>query len=137
MLPCRNVPWQAGVFEELRELWNDADAYLRNRWNVLDVLGLVLSGSGFAVRSIDNEEPWGRALYALAAPFLFSRILFFGQILHFQGPMIQVCDRYRPEPHYVERNFMEFRKRFVWHRKPAVTEVPGINRKQYGLQRKK
>ncbi|CAM9810440.1 unnamed protein product [Scytosiphon promiscuus] len=80
----------AGVCAELGELTKDVDAYLRNRWNLLDILGLALSLSGFFVRRIDDEEPWGRGLYALSAPFLFSRILFFGQILQFQGPMIQV-----------------------------------------------
>jgi len=75
---------------EFRELLKDVDEYFRNGWNVLDILGLSLAAGAFIVRCIDSEEPWGRALYALSAPFFCSRILFFGQVLQFQGPMIRV-----------------------------------------------
>lgn len=69
-------------------MWRDFHGYL-NRWNALDVLGLLFLLGGFVVRCVDLESTWGRSLYALSAPFMFSRILFFAQILPFQGPMIQ------------------------------------------------
>lgn len=66
------------------------DVYVRDVWNILDVLGVVLLAIGFLVRVKDYESQWGRALYALSAPLLFSRMLFFVQVFRFQGPMIQV-----------------------------------------------
>ena len=73
--------------------------YLQDPWNVFDVLALVMLAGGFFVRLADDGSPWGRALYALSAPLVFSRVLFFVQILQFQGPMIQVgVDQIR-EPH--------------------------------------
>lgn len=73
--------------EELRRNWH---TYCQDQWNFLDVLGLVMLFGGFIARLADNESLWGRALYALSAPMMFSRVLFFAQILRFQGPMIQV-----------------------------------------------
>lgn len=75
---------------EVRDISRDLHGYLRDRWNALDVLGLTILGCGIVVRAIDMENPWGRALYAMSAPLVFSRVLFFAQILPFQGPMIQV-----------------------------------------------
>lgn len=71
-------------------MMRNLEAYLEDRWNILDVLGLAVLLAGFVIRSTDSTSPWGQALYALSAPLVFSRVLFFAQILHFQGPMIQV-----------------------------------------------
>ena len=81
---------KAGALREVGEMVGDIEAYFQDRWNILDVLGLAVLLGGFIVRSTESESPWGRALYALSAPLVFSRILFFAQILPFQGPMIQV-----------------------------------------------
>ena len=67
----------------------DFEAYLDDHWNILDVLSLALLLGGFIIRNTDSANPCGRALYALSAPLVFSRVLFFAQILPFQGPMIQ------------------------------------------------
>ncbi|CAM9703899.1 unnamed protein product [Ascophyllum nodosum] len=79
----------AGVYVEIEELRRDWHTYCQDQWNFLDVLGLVMLFGGFIARLADNESLWGRALYALSAPMMFSRVLFFAQILRFQGPMIQ------------------------------------------------
>ncbi|CAM9696418.1 unnamed protein product [Hapterophycus canaliculatus] len=68
----------------------DFRLYAADHWNILDILGLGLVTGGFLVRCADGENPWGRALYALSAPLVFSRLLFFAQMLRFHGPMIQV-----------------------------------------------
>lgn len=69
---------------------DDFDAYLQDHWNILDVLGLAVLLAAFVFRITDNAGSLGPALYALSAPLVFSRVLFFAQILPFQGPMIQV-----------------------------------------------
>ena len=76
------------------EVRRELSEYLEDGWNILDVLGLLVSLGGFFVRCFDPGSAWGRSLYALSAPLLVSRILFFAQILPFQGPMVQVsvCD---------------------------------------------
>lgn len=72
------------------EMKRDLEAYRRNFWNVLDVLGVMILLFGFLVRVADYESQGGRSLYALSAPLLFSHVLFFAQVFRFQGPMIQV-----------------------------------------------
>ena len=81
---------KAGAIREVREIACGLEAYFEDRWNILDVLGLAWLAGGFLVRWIDSTSPWGRTLYSLGAPVVFSRLLFFAQILPFQGPMIQV-----------------------------------------------
>lgn len=77
------------VCTEASEIWRGYHDYIRDHWNVLDVLSIILSSSGFIVRCVDQDEAWGRYLYALSAPLVFTRILFFAQILPDQGPMVQ------------------------------------------------
>ncbi|CAM9510922.1 unnamed protein product [Scytosiphon promiscuus] len=80
----------AGGITEGREMSRDFSLYAADHWNILDILGLGLVTGGFLVRCADGGNPWGRALYALSAPLVFSRLLFFAQMLRFHGPMIQV-----------------------------------------------
>ena len=68
----------------------DVIVYLEDRWNVLDVLSIMILAGGFVVRCTDSGSPWGRALYALVAPLIFLRVLFFAQYLLFLGPMVEV-----------------------------------------------
>lgn len=68
----------------------DFNLYMTDHWNILDLLGLGLVTGGLVVRCTDDESLWGRYLYALSAPLIFSRLLFFAQMLRFHGPMIQV-----------------------------------------------
>lgn len=85
-------PSQAGGLKEFGEAHRrGAGDYLIDPWNVCDLLGLVLAGSGFIARVIAGDSPWGQSFYALSAPLLFFRILFFAQVLPSQGPMIEVC----------------------------------------------
>ena len=84
---------------EAAEIKRNLNIYLQDPWNFFDALALVMLAGGFFVRLADGGSSWGRALYALSAPLVFSRILFFMQILQFQGPMIQVgVDQIR-KPH--------------------------------------
>ena len=89
------------MYGELQEMRRDIHMYLQNQWNYLDILGFVMLLGGFCVRILDSESPWGRSLYALSAPPIFSRVLFFAQMLKFQGPMIQVGV-------FIERRLMQF-----------------------------
>ncbi|CAN0186268.1 unnamed protein product [Scytosiphon promiscuus] len=68
----------------------DFTLYLADQWNFLDLAGLGLLASGAIVRICAVDSPWGRSLYALSAPFVFARLLFWAQIHRAQGPMIQV-----------------------------------------------
>eukprot|EP00752_Nemacystus_decipiens_P012128 g10753.t1 len=80
----------AGAITEGREMGRDFSLYVADHWNILDLLGLGLVTGGLVVRCANGDNPWGRALYALSAPLVFSRLLFFAQMLRFHGPMIQV-----------------------------------------------
>lgn len=93
---------------EAHEIWRDAQAYFRDRWNVLDLPANGLLLAGWIIRMVDNDNAWGKGLYALGAPLLYSRILHFMQILPFQGPMIQVNSIYA-----YQRNWMEFVSSFL------------------------
>lgn len=70
--------------------------YFKDQWNVLDALGILCLFVGMVIRWDDWTNPWGPAFYALSAPLVVSRVLFFAQILQFQGPMIQVSAQDRP-----------------------------------------
>ncbi|CAM9396391.1 unnamed protein product [Ectocarpus sp. 13 AM-2016] len=83
----------SGGFREAREMSKDIDRYFKDQWNVLDVLGLLCLSIGLVVRGVDWTSPWGTAFYALSAPLFVSRVLFFAQVLPFQGPMIKVIFR--------------------------------------------
>lgn len=67
----------------------DINTYSRDVWNFVDLAALILLFGGYLVRVFDGSNPWGRGLYAMSAPLLFLRILFFAQMLRFQGPMVQ------------------------------------------------
>lgn len=82
--------FQGAVVIELIELWEGRDEYMKDHWNLLDVLALAFCGIAFLVRISDPDSLWGRALYGAAAPLLLFRTLFFVQFLPAQGPMIEV-----------------------------------------------
>lgn len=67
----------------------DIRRYFKDKWNVLDGLGLLFLSIGMAVRWSGSTSPWGPGFYALSAPLIISRVLFFAQILPFQGPMVE------------------------------------------------
>ena len=71
----------------------DIRRYFKDQWNVLDALGILCLFVGMVFRWDDSSSPWGPAFYALSAPLVVSRVLFFAQILHFQGPMVQASER--------------------------------------------
>lgn len=71
-------------------MWKDLEEYLLDRWNVFDLSALSLCLAAFVTRAVAFDSAWGRSLYALAAPLLYWRLLFYAQLLPFQGAMIQV-----------------------------------------------
>eukprot|EP00903_Cladosiphon_okamuranus_P009487 g9039.t2 len=90
---CALIFVTAGVYREGREIRTDIGKYLKDKWNVLDTLGLLCVLIGLVIRWDDWSSPWGPAFYALSAPLVVARVLFFAQVLPFQGPMIQVIFR--------------------------------------------
>ena len=79
-------------------MYRDLPSYFEDRWHIFDVLGLVLLSAGSIARRVDSSSHWGQAFYALSAPLMISRILFFAQIFRFQGPMINVSVSYPGHP---------------------------------------
>lgn len=87
---CTSFRSQAGVYREGREVKRGIRTYFKDQWNVLDLLGLLCLFVGLVIRWAEWTNPWGPAFYALSSPLVVSRVLFFAQVLQFQGPMIQV-----------------------------------------------
>eukprot|EP00752_Nemacystus_decipiens_P008850 g7897.t2 len=87
---CATIFIAGGILREWREMKRNIRRYFRDQWNVLDALGILCLLIGMVIRWDDWTSPWGPAFYALSAPLVVSRVLFFAQILPFQGPMIQV-----------------------------------------------
>ncbi|CAN0013273.1 unnamed protein product [Ectocarpus fasciculatus] len=82
-----------GLYREGCEVARSLDRYFEDQWNALDLLGLLFFTIGFIARVVDWTNQVGPAFYALSAPFLVSRALFFVQIHPLLGPMIQVVFR--------------------------------------------
>ena len=90
---------QAAALAEGREITRDINVYSRDVWNFLDITVLLVVFGGFLVRVFDASSPWGRGLYALGTPLLFFRVLYFAEMLRFQGPIVQASvDRYLMTP---------------------------------------
>lgn len=68
----------------------DFEEYMHDRWKDFDLSALSLCLAAFVVRLFDYDSAWGRSLYALATPLLYWRLLYYVQLLPFQGAMIQV-----------------------------------------------
>lgn len=90
IVPFAWINGQGGSLREGREMSNGISRYLQDPWNVLDVLSLIFLLIGAIIRLVDWTNPFGPGFYALSAPLLVSRALFFAQLFPFQGPMIQV-----------------------------------------------
>ncbi|CAM9587237.1 unnamed protein product, partial [Ectocarpus fasciculatus] len=82
-----------GLYREGYEVARSLDRYFEDQWNALDLLGLLFFAIGFIARVVDWTHQLGPAFYALSAPLLVSRALFFVQIHPLLGPMIQVVFR--------------------------------------------
>lgn len=82
-------------------------------WNILDTVTIIIVAIAFICRLMavrqgedwslgsdgtgegSEDAPWffaAQVLLAMAAPFLFARLLFLSQIDDTLGPMAQVCD---------------------------------------------
>lgn len=120
---------KAGVLREWREMKRSTRNYFRDQWNVLDALGILCLLVGMVIRWEDWTSPWGPAFYALSAPLVVSRVLFFAQILPFQGPMIQASS-YIGVVAFIRS--IEFSNRAV-RRTPTATPCPSVRRREmYG-----
>lgn len=64
--------------------------YWRDKWNWLESLSLLLLAAALWVRLRAGFAGLGRNVFALSAPLVYSRILFFAQVLPRQGIVIQV-----------------------------------------------
>lgn len=71
-------------------MWANFFEYLQDKWNWLECISLSLLAGGLFIRIDDSDVYQGRALFALSAPLVFSRVLFYGQVLQRQGVVIQV-----------------------------------------------
>lgn len=80
---------QGGMYQEGREMARNLGRYCEDQWNALDLLSLLFLSIGLVGRVLDWKSQLGPAFYALGAPLLVSRALFFVQIHPLQGPMIQ------------------------------------------------
>lgn len=87
-----DLPHQAAIIAEVIEIARDSNEYMLDRWSVLDFVAFQCCLAAFIFRLVDAESSWGQSLYAVAAPLLFWRLLFYAQILPFQGAMVQVTD---------------------------------------------
>lgn len=90
LLSFERLSLKGGVFREGREMRRDVRRYFKDKWNIFDALGLLCLFIGMTIRWNDCSSRWGPAFYALSIPLVTSRVLFFAQILPFQGPMIEV-----------------------------------------------
>ncbi|CBN74883.1 Transient Receptor Potential Channel [Ectocarpus siliculosus] len=90
---CATVFIVGGVYQEGREMARNLGRYCEDQWNALDLLSLLFLTIGLVGRVVDWKSQLGPAFYALGAPLLVSRALFFVQIHPLQGPMIQVVFR--------------------------------------------
>ena len=96
LLEPLNVCCKGAIVREFREMIRNIGVYLHDRWNVLDGLSVGILCAGFFYRLVDSSSSWGRALYALSTPFVFSRLLFYAQFLPFQGSIVEVSFQYPP-----------------------------------------
>ncbi|CAN0108570.1 unnamed protein product, partial [Hapterophycus canaliculatus] len=87
----------AEVVNNLLQMWANFFEYFQNKWNWLECLSLSLLAGGLFIRIVDSDVHQGRALFALSAPLVFSRVLFYGQVLKRQGVVIQVRTEIRHE----------------------------------------
>lgn len=71
-------------------MWIGLHEYWQDKWNWLDALALTLLATGLSIRTAESSEWYGRAVFSVSAPLVFSRVLFFAQILPRQGLVIQV-----------------------------------------------
>lgn len=73
--------------------------YIADHWNPIDLLWLRFVGAGLVAWASDWTSSWGRSLYALSAPLIFSGVLDFAQMLRSQGPMIPASPPQPLAPH--------------------------------------
>ncbi|CAB1104558.1 unnamed protein product [Ectocarpus sp. CCAP 1310/34] len=92
---CAKIFIVGGVFQEGREMARNFGRYCEDQWNALDLLSLLFLTVGLVGRVVDWKSQLGPAFYALAAPLLVSRALFFVQIHPLQGPIIQASGEFR------------------------------------------
>ncbi|CAM9300363.1 unnamed protein product [Ectocarpus sp. 8 AP-2014] len=79
----------AEIVSNLLQMRADFVEFWRDKWNWLESLSLLLLAGGLTIRILNTDVHQGRALFALSAPLVFSRVLFFGQFLKRQGLVIQ------------------------------------------------
>lgn len=98
---------QAAIIGEITEMYLGIQEYFQDKWNVLDMLSIILLSAGLYIRwwgNYDEDTATGKVFFALSAPLVFSRLLFFAQILRRQGLVIEVRARF-----HVTRPYSKYR----------------------------
>ena len=60
--------FKGAALRGMREARKDFVVHLQDRWNVLDVLSLVMLAGGISVRFIDSGSPWGASSICFECP---------------------------------------------------------------------
>lgn len=81
---------QAEITSEAGQMYSSFHEYVKDEWNWLESLSLLLLAGALFYRIGNSDGSTGRALFSLSAPLVFSRVLFFGQVLRRQGLVVQV-----------------------------------------------
>lgn len=81
---------QAEIVSEVGQMHAGVYEYVKDEWNWLESISLLLLAGALFYRIGNSDGNTGRALFALSAPLVFSRVLFFGQVLRRQGLVVQV-----------------------------------------------
>lgn len=81
---------QAEIVSEAGQMHANFYEYVQDEWNWLESISLVLLAGALFYRIRNSDGFTGRALFAISAPLVSSRVLFFGQVLRRQGLVVQV-----------------------------------------------
>ncbi|CAM9221663.1 unnamed protein product, partial [Laminaria digitata] len=79
----------AEIVSEVGQMSASFHEYVQDEWNWLESISLLLLAGALFYRIGNSDGETGRALFALSAPLVFSRVLFFGQVLRRQGLVVQ------------------------------------------------
>lgn len=90
---------QAAIIGEITEMSLGIQEYFQDKWNVLDMLSLLLLSVALYIRWW-----WGNHDEYTATGKVFSPLLFFAQILRRQGVIVEVSAQF-----YVARPYNQYR----------------------------
>lgn len=73
-------------------MYHGVQEYFRDKWNWLDMISLTTLAIGLYIRWWANDDmiATAKVFYSISTPFMFSRFLFFAQVLRRQGLVVEV-----------------------------------------------